>query len=691
MTGFVTDPWPDTPALREAGLAAVQPTAGEVLGATAGGAWDDALRNWKMLGGDGHVDETGRPVSPDLMPPAPVLDPEEANRLYGISGQLKWTAPIAEDVASALHDEKRQQIVREDLISRGLGGLMAGAAARTAVSMAVSLLDPVNVAASFVPVVGPARYARMLEQAGGAAGRAGVRLGVGAAEGAAGTALLQPFEAAHQSALQNDYSMGDALANIAFGSAFGGGLHVIGGAAVDALHGTNPVTARMEAAGPEVREGTLGVGAAQMARGDPVNVSPIVDLAESTAERERLWYLLSLDREGLQREIDALPARPGLDEATQARLSAVQEELAQPALPATRRGELQDELRMLTEGHPLSPADEVLEQARTDAQRTGLQRALVRTDQRISDTEQTLYTAATAPEVPALQRAGSDMAARAEKSAALTGPDAEASAIGRAYDTVLAKPQGPENDPLVRITPDDIDGVLVARGGMKGVNDLEVKGAYGLVKFIFRHGEGSAKEPAGQITREDLMAFPHVIRDLEPTREAAENGQGREWRVDLPGPDGTPRTVVFADRVMPDKGQEARLVTAYVQQTGKSGDGAPLSRRRAQAPGSAGGGFEPPTGYRRGPFDQQPQGQEPPATGNIGARPAASQKNPQVLAAQQAADAAMTRVQSEVAAGRLGEADLAELRAAGDGVQQAEGLARAHEAAAACLAARGLA
>jgi hypothetical protein len=62
-----------------------------------------------------------------------------------------------------------------------------------------------------------------------------------------------------------------------------------------------------------------------------------------------------------------------------------------------------------------------------------------------------------------------------------------------------------------------------------------------------------------------------------------------------------------------------------------------------------------------------------------------------VRAAEAASAAVEARVQSEVMAGRLGEADLAPLREADAGVQQAEGLARAHEAAAACLAARGIA
>lgn len=158
---------------------------------------------------------------------------------------------------------------------------------------------------------------------------------------------------------------------------------------------------------------------------------------------------------------------------------------------------------------------------------------------------------------------------------------AEQSQLDAAYQRVLDGPAGDAFDPLVHITPDDIEGVVVARGGWHGRGDVEVKGAgWGLVKFIWRHGERSSKVPENQIARSDILAFPQVIRDFEPSRPASADGmQGREWRVQLPDETGTPRTVVFADNLI--NGQRGRhLVTVHVQEAGKSGSDLPLSVQR---------------------------------------------------------------------------------------------------------------
>lgn len=104
------------------------------------------------------------------------------------------------------------------------------------VQLGASLLDPLNVATGFIPVVGEARYARMLAGAGGAFGRAGVRALVGGAEGTAGAAVLEPFRAAAANVDQDDYKFTDTLSNLAFGGVFGAGLHTTWGAAKDALY-----------------------------------------------------------------------------------------------------------------------------------------------------------------------------------------------------------------------------------------------------------------------------------------------------------------------------------------------------------------------------------------------------------------------------------------------------------------------
>jgi hypothetical protein len=206
---------------------------------------------------------------------------------------------------------------------------------------------------------------------------------------------------------------------------------------------------------------------------------------------------------------------------------------------------------------------------------------------------------------------------------------------------------GPADDPLVHITPEDIDGAIVARGGYKGNGDATISGSgWGLVKFIWRHGEESNKPPAMQVSRDDLMSFPDVIRDDEPTREATPAGQGREWRVNLPGPDGEPRTVVFVDNRLTGRGDVPHLVSTYVQDPGEPGFDAPLSTPKGptpESPGRAVGGPAEDTAAGAFAHDQQGRG-----AANIG--PVADYRN--------ASDAARAVVEDAKASDPAAEAPL---------------------------------
>lgn len=127
---------------------------------------------------------------------------------------------------------KRDEIRRREVMQRAEGGIVQGAA-RLGTAIGVSLLDPLNVASAFIPVVGEERYAAMLAKAGSGLGRAAVRFGVGAVEGGVGAAVIEPIIYASNVQQQADYSLTDSLVNIGFGTIFGGGLHTLAGAVAD--------------------------------------------------------------------------------------------------------------------------------------------------------------------------------------------------------------------------------------------------------------------------------------------------------------------------------------------------------------------------------------------------------------------------------------------------------------------------
>ncbi len=133
-----------------------------------------------------------------------------------------------------LVSRKEKELRRQAILARSEGS-GSSAAGRFGITLATSFLDPVAVGSSFVPVVGQSRYAALIANAGSKLGRAGVRAAVGGAEGAVGSALVEPIIAGAKFQEQADYTFADSFLNIAVGTVFGGGLHVGGGALKDAF------------------------------------------------------------------------------------------------------------------------------------------------------------------------------------------------------------------------------------------------------------------------------------------------------------------------------------------------------------------------------------------------------------------------------------------------------------------------
>jgi hypothetical protein len=84
------------------------------------------------------------------------------------------------------------------------------------------MVDPINVAASFIPVFGQTNFARLVARQGFTKARA-IR---GAVEGAVGATLVEPIVYGVAQSLQADYDMYDSLLNVTFGTVLGSGLHV---------------------------------------------------------------------------------------------------------------------------------------------------------------------------------------------------------------------------------------------------------------------------------------------------------------------------------------------------------------------------------------------------------------------------------------------------------------------------------
>lgn len=165
---------------------------------------------------------------------SPLLQPDELNKRFGVQGRLKFTTPEYEDAARLLNEWAIEDITREETLRRAEGGLWPNMV-RLGAGFVGSMLDPLNIAAAFMPVIPEAMFASAMMKAGGLGARSALRFGKGAVEGAAGTAALEPLVYFQSQAEQADYGLWDSLANVAFGTVLGGGLHAGGGATAEML------------------------------------------------------------------------------------------------------------------------------------------------------------------------------------------------------------------------------------------------------------------------------------------------------------------------------------------------------------------------------------------------------------------------------------------------------------------------
>lgn len=195
---------------------------------------------------------------------------------------------INEPALNLLIERQYKKKARRETVDASAGGFVAGTAEFLG-GAAGSMVDPLNIATSFIPVVGQARYATWLAKAQGPLGRAGIRAGVGAAEGFVGSALMEPANYALSQELGDDYTMANSLANVGFGTVIGGGLHVLTGALGDAFdsysgkkNAASPdipngskVATQMDAASPETRVAYAKAAVVQAAQDQTIKVDAI--------------------------------------------------------------------------------------------------------------------------------------------------------------------------------------------------------------------------------------------------------------------------------------------------------------------------------------------------------------------------------------------------------------------------------
>ena len=164
------------------------------------------------------------------------INRQNLNKEYAKIG-LYFDEDEYQSVVDIMVKEKKEERARQSIMERGPKGswnpLNKGfyvGAAKLTTGLAVSMVDPINIAASFIPVFGQARFAKLVAKQGFTKARA-VR---GAVEGVAGAAIVEPLVYGVAQSVQADYDLYDSFLNIGFGAVMGSGLHVGAGKLKDA-------------------------------------------------------------------------------------------------------------------------------------------------------------------------------------------------------------------------------------------------------------------------------------------------------------------------------------------------------------------------------------------------------------------------------------------------------------------------
>jgi hypothetical protein len=205
-----------------------------------------------MSAASGQVPDFGGPIPPalsDFITNAPEISRGDAQARVKAAGlEHEINVPNQPSVKAGAIDlmiaHAREANERAATIADGPRGFIPGAL-DAGTAFLVGAADPLNVAASFVPVMGEARYAKLMSSAANNIfARAAIRAGTGAAQGAAFSLGFLPLDWAANTSDGRDFTLTQALNQVLLGAGQFGVLHAGGGAMADFWRALGPASAR---------------------------------------------------------------------------------------------------------------------------------------------------------------------------------------------------------------------------------------------------------------------------------------------------------------------------------------------------------------------------------------------------------------------------------------------------------------
>jgi hypothetical protein len=201
------------------------------------------------------------------------LDRDFLNKEYGDLG-LVFEKDTRAGLVDYLVERKKLENERADVIARGPDSKLARSFFFLE-SLGTSFLDPINLAASFVPIVRETRFANMVARSG----KNVARMKKGFVEGFVGNTAVEPLVYGVAKSEQANYDVYDSFANIAVGGFIGSAAHVGFGRIGDFIaekRGKPNIYQKLAAISPENQQALLRYSVGKVLKGEKVDTGNVI-------------------------------------------------------------------------------------------------------------------------------------------------------------------------------------------------------------------------------------------------------------------------------------------------------------------------------------------------------------------------------------------------------------------------------
>ena len=183
-----------------------------------------------------------------------------------------------------LVEKKKDELKKQNIVQRGPQNIFAKSSYFIS-GLGASFLDPINLGAAFIPVVGQARFLSNVARYGVTRSR----MLKGVQEGFVGNVAVEPLSYISANQEQRDYTAANAITNVAFGSILGGGMHVTFGKIGDMYKkytGKENIYTKIANADPALREDLLKYTIGQLVQNKKVSIASFLDMTKIAKEAD---------------------------------------------------------------------------------------------------------------------------------------------------------------------------------------------------------------------------------------------------------------------------------------------------------------------------------------------------------------------------------------------------------------------